>query len=540
LAEDFIKLVIENMRYRRPVQQEVMNELAAHFEDELKDCKDEQEREQRAKQVIENFGDPKLLGILLRRAKKRCRPLWRTIVVRSFQTAGVLIACLIVYVVWFAMGKPVITTDYVAELNRIVRPAADESQNAAPLYENAIRLIKENSDYNDLKELVGKKYDEVTAADKEKMQKWITKNKEVFDLVSAGSARPYYWRIYQTDSQDFGMMGIMLPELAKFRSLAKLLVWRAQLSAQQGRYEDSFNDLTVCYRFGRHIRRGNVILVEQLVGIAVEALSVGTIRDILSSHQVDSNTLKALQENLERAFADENFVINFAAERLCMYDRIQACFTDSAFGSHLYLPRIGSLSLGSVKEQEYFWPAGFFTPFVHPKMTFHILFTHPGKKETRQMADGLYDYYEKIARKSPAQLKAENEDSEQYFLRKLKDNLFLGIMAPAFGRIIQISYRFKTEVPATVAIIALQRYKQDKGQYPESLDELRTAGFIKAVPIDPWSDKSLVYKKTDAGFTLYSVGMNFKDDGGKMGIDNDGKPRSWSENGDAVFWPVIK
>ena len=64
-------------------------------------------------------------------------------VVRTFQTAGIIIVCFIFYVVWFLSGKPVITTDYVAELNRMVRPVADESLNAAPLYVEAAEMCEQ-------------------------------------------------------------------------------------------------------------------------------------------------------------------------------------------------------------------------------------------------------------------------------------------------------------------------------------------------------------------------------------------------------------
>ena len=37
---------------------------------------------------------------------------------------------------------------------------------------------------------------------------------------------------------------------------------------------------------------------------------------------------------------------------------------------------------------------------------------------------------------------------------------------------------------------------------------------------------------------LYSVGMNFKDDGGAPSTDKNGKPRQWGENSDWIFWPV--
>lgn len=83
---EFIKLVIKKMRCRKKVRRDVQAELAAHFEDELKECATDKERDEKAQQLIGDFGDVKLLGILLRRAKKRCRPLWRTVVaISSFQ-----------------------------------------------------------------------------------------------------------------------------------------------------------------------------------------------------------------------------------------------------------------------------------------------------------------------------------------------------------------------------------------------------------------------------------------------------------------------
>jgi hypothetical protein len=56
--------------------------------------------------------------------------------------------------------------------------------------------------------------------------------------------------------------------------------------------------------------------------------------------------------------------------------------------------------------------------------------------------------------------------------------------------------------------------------------------------MDPYSDRPLIYKKTDEGFMLYSVGLNFTDDGGVPGTDKNGKPRMWGDNGDQIFWPV--
>jgi len=327
-AADFIKIVIKKMRYRKKVRREVLAELAAHFEDELSECKTVDEKEQKAQQLINEFGDAKLLGVLLRRAKKRCRPLWRIVVARGFQAAGVLILCLIVYIVWFLSGKANVTVDYLAEFNRMVRPVADESQNAAPFYEKAVKSI-ENIFENmpeDTRDLLGKRPRAFSDDDAKRVGKWLDDNKETLDWVIKGSQKSYYWEQYDTANNTSGIFGILMPNLPEFRRLAKSLRSRAWVNAEKGRYEDAFSDLICCYKFGQHLR-GDKTLVEQLVGIAIEASSVHTIRYILDRRQLDSSELKTLQINLGNAISEEKFTASFKVRKLCVQDELQRCFT---------------------------------------------------------------------------------------------------------------------------------------------------------------------------------------------------------------------
>ncbi|KPJ65945.1 MAG: hypothetical protein AMJ43_09570 [Coxiella sp. DG_40] len=572
-AGELIKSIIREMRYRKKVRQEVMAELAAHFEDEVRDCKSDEEKEQKAQQLIADFGDVKLLGVLLRRAKKRCRPLWRTIVARTFQTLGVLILCLIVYLVWFVTGKPVVTVDYVAELNRIVRPVADESLNAAALYHKAAQLYgkpsddfllffaqnykaftdekfphrekdiaeqirglfakDKNANFNEerqklqervtkrLLELLSKKYNEVTPEQKQLIEKWLESNNEALELVIAGSKKPYYWPKYETGEENTGeVMAVLLPHLSEFRKLVYALRWRAWLSVEDGRYEDAFSDIKSCYRFGQHIK-GDKSLIEQLVGIAFESLTVRTLRSILSEHKIDSSKLVELQQDFERMTADENFTLSLKFGKLCMYDAIQRCFTEDRLGGgHLSLD--GLRLVGSMTDSDLF---EFVLEGRHWTTPLHILFTHPNKRESREMTDSYYEFWDEIVHKTPI----------------IRGNLLMENLTPALGRINEISHRTKSEIEVTLTIIAILRYKQDIGSYPENLDKLIEAGLLKASPIDPYSDKPTVYRKTDNNFTVYSVGLNFRDDGGKVAEVN-GRLQllGTEEEGDWVFWPVPK
>jgi hypothetical protein len=533
-ACEFIKTVVRKMRYRKKVGEEVEAELAAHFEDELKECKADTEREQKAKQLVGGFGDVKLLAVLLRRAKKRCRPLWRTAVARTFQTTGIIILCFILYVVWFLTGKPVITKDYIAEFNNLVRPVADESLNAAPLYNKAIEVFEELPD--DVSEGLGKQYYEVTEEDKQLIGKWLTDNDEVLELVIAGTQKPYYWQHYEGEE----MLSVLLPHLSGFRKLAFSLRWRIQLRAEQGRYEDAFSDIKTCYRFGRHVKGTKLVLIEQLVGIAIEAIAVGNLRSILSEHQIDATTLEGLQTDFEQMLAGEDFTMSFEGEKMFIYDEIQRCFTQDRFGGgHLYLSRIGTIADVTDKTAEELIVEVIFTPEGWAR-AIKVLFFHPNKQQTREAADRFYAYCETFAQKTPAQIRTQGIDVHKETMKIVGDNVLLSILTPALERAAEMGHRHRTNVEATITILALQRYKADKGSYPENLQQLISAGYLRQLPIDVFRDKPLVYRKTGDSFILYSVGKNFEDDGGKPGADRKGKPRLWDDDGDSIFWPVLQ
>ncbi len=554
-ATAFIKQVIRKMRYRKKVRSEVTAELAAHFEDELKDCTTDEQKQQKAQQLITDFGDLKLLAILLRRAKKRCRPLWRTVVARTFQAVGVLILCFILYVVWFLSGKPVITTNYVAELNNMVRPVADESLNAAPLYIKAAELYEKRWDdiaelrsktqltpeemeliENDLPILFGKKYEEVTSEQKKRIEKWLNDNNEIFELVIAGAKKPYCWQTYGEGGEITEMMSILMPNLSGIKKLARALIWRARLRAEQGRFKDAFVDMKSCYRRGQHIR-GDKTLVEQLVGIAIQALSVRTIRDIVGGYEIDSTILADFQRDFEQIIADENFTISLKAERLFMYDEIQRCFTSDRIGKgHLYVPRFREISdMSSNYEYEEVGVEPFLLDLVYSAP---FLFGHPNKEETLKSVNEFYDYCEQLSLKTAVQRHAESDAIDDKFKELLGGNIFLGTLVPAVGRVIEIGNRLPTDVGATLTMIAIFRYKSDAGRYPQNLNQLVTDGYLEQLPIDSYSDKPLSYKKTEDNFILYSIGPDFKDDGGVSGKDRKGRARQWRDNGDTVFWPV--
>jgi hypothetical protein len=251
---------------------------------------------------------------------------------------------------------------------------------------------------------------------------------------------------------------------------------------------------------------------------------------------------------LEQLISKQNFTINFSGEKLFQYDEIQRSFTGAncISNGHIIPKHIIDISWATEEATN---PSNSASDKILERLIEDIIqgtliddgrfakaiLLHPDKNETRKIVDKFFEFANETAKKTPAKIKAEGIDFDKVINEK--GTFFLQFLAPAFGKIIEINYRGKTESYATVAVIAVLRYKADKGSYPVDLQELVESGYLKQLPMDAFSDKPLVYTKTDNNFILYSVGLNFKDNGGQRGAGND-KTQIWRKDGDAVFWPV--
>ena len=67
----------------------------------------------------------------------------------------------------------------------------------------------------------------------------------------------------------------------------------------------------------------------------------------------------------------------------------------------------------------------------------------------------------------------------------------------------------------------VEAFRDRHKRYPRSLDEL-AADSGEALPVDPMTGDSLLYRVADDGYTIYSVGLNGDDDGGEPGRYEEG------------------
>ncbi len=541
-AAEFIRLVIKKMRYRRKVRADVMAELAAHFEDELRICATDEEKEQKAQRLIEEFGNPKLLAVLLRRAKKRCRPLWRKVLVRSIQALGIIVLYILICFGRLGIGTPTISVNYVDWLNELVRADRDETKNARPYYDKAAELYVECPiEIKKKSGIASTRLSDFNDFEIKHLLKWLTDNQPAFEILRQGVGRPYFWPTYSSDGSELiqdttlpstlretpayrqaVVMQNAMKKLPDYRKLGRAMTWQIQHDVHNGDIGDALDDCIVLQKFGGHLQ-GKGLLVEHLVGIAIEAFAQRSTFMILEKADVPVSVLKNLQEELEEVYAGQEAVINLETEKTFWYDLVQWGFTDDGKGSGRVLKRGLPLVMGDWKDG--LW--GFIT------------WGYPDRREVTNTIDRYFQRAEELLGYTPWELHTKSLESEGWE-EMAKHCLMLQIVGPAHNKVGQIVWRLKTRRAALLTVLSILIYEKDIENYPGDLHELVEGGYLKEVPLDPFSNKALIYKKVNDNFVLYSVGLNFIDDGGQVHRDDKGRVRQWANEGDVVFWPVSK
>ncbi len=363
-------------------------------------------------------------------------------------------------------------TDYVAELNKIGIAGRPESDNAAPYYEKAIELYVK-SEYS--RALRGSWPKELPAKQHAMLKKWVQDNNRALEQIQLGSKKTYCWfklsgqTLHQPEHKN------EMPNLSTKRELAFALRTRAMLSAEDSNINGAIDDIETLFTFGAHVAEGPKPLIEKLVGIAIKSLSIKVSFDLLDKKMVNAGMMKSLEDGFKQLVAGYSEPFDIRGEKFYLQEQIE---TDSKYR--------------------------FFKPYLK----------------------GTLDYYDLMASKTAWQLHNETQSVTE-------KNPLIETAGSSIPGVIELESRIRADEQALITTLALLRYNADKGAYPANFPDIVSAGYLKELPIDPFSNKPFVYKQTRDNFILYSFGEDYDDDGGL--------PSKWGsgeEGGDQVFWPV--
>jgi len=540
----YIESVIRKMRYRKKVRGEVKEELAGHFEDALRDYENEYEKEKIAERLTGEFGNEKLLATLIRRGKKRCRPLWLKGLIRTCQAAGFLIALFFLYTLWFTYGSCAVDVDYLAIINEMGRGGILENDNAWRYYEKAGELYVQpekwmknfvRSEWNN----ACKRPEEVAEAPKAGVIKWLQENKAAWRQFARGSLkkRCFIKSEHFIGEKEKWLIGLFYPAGNTLYDLYRLGRWRLWRHLLQNRISQAIEDSFIMLKAARNLQGENNDFYEHTFGQFYTASACEVLAHIAASEQLSAADVQRVLERLLQISPQDYPRWNPEPMRTIFLDTVQHTFTDGGpGGGHLIPGRLRDLHtlyLPSEREK------------LKKALPFYITasMAHAGRDETIARYDELFESLSRDLKTSPyRRVKTENHTARlASTLAEQRYSLIHHMLIkhiPTMLKRADMRYQTIAQYEAVITIFALKRWRLAKGEYPASLKELIGEDYLHKLPMDPYSDKPLVYKGTEDEFTLYSVGPNFKDDGGQVGKDDEGRVKPWVENGDAVFWPI--
>lgn len=160
----------------------------------------------------------------------------------------------------------------------------------------------------------------------------------------------------------------------------------------------------------------------------------------------------------------------------------------------------------------------------------------------RSLPGGVFDHWKSVLGETelrylilplkqgiPAAVRAAGEMEEQVRSRSNivlhADWIMVRLFVPATKQVCMSAWHTAARNRQAVVAIALERFFASKGQYPAKLEEL-VPDFLPAVPADPCDDQPMRYRLTPGGrFSLWSVGLDRKDDSGRVTVDAKGSAK---------------
>lgn len=450
-----------------------------------------------------------------------------------------IVSVVLVLVLAFLLGKlylvitarPTISIDYVHRYSEFCRGVAyriseDPNSNAAKDYKRAFGSLSQIP-WDFRNHVVRKRSSELDEKDKEVLRNLIDLNRQCCTHLERATAKLYCWYEMTSPPASNGMSDIHEQlKMKEFFESARVVGFKIRLLLAEGDFEEALEQVAVFYGIAGHYGQ-----LDEVGGLMLSKPAVHTGFTVLDEGQFESSSLAAFQNSFEQLISRNQKELSFQADRLLAYDVIQRVFTDNGRGNGFLIPRkaveiIKAPIITTITPSEDEFEAMFRDEY---RAYVWIGMFGPDRRSAKRIVDEYFDYIDKVKNLTLWQLHDKGIEPDAHLDRILTIR-FMDHFLPDIEHILEMYQQCRTSESAFITTIAILRYAKDKGQLPEKLDDLVAANYLKKMPMDTCSDKPLVYRKSDAAFTLYSVGKDFVDGGGIPSEDQD--------EGDWVYWPV--
>lgn len=385
-------------------------------------------------------------------------------------------------------GRPMVAAD-------LIPPEVPDAQNAAPLYEKAAALLKKEAvtRKKTLLEHSASVAFSFMAATVEPEK--LAEVKEVMAREAVVSALAIVEEALERLACRFdydyenGLSTDVFPS-RDLRLLARLWAARACLEAEPNQASHAWNRIQAQFRLADALRRQPT---------AMDQISrLGIIADLC-------HTVRKLYEIAPPSEADYRRIETLLADHADIEPLVHAMDAQRLFiGEWLFTLPQGQLYEALRRDDQSLLGHG--GPEVFARLVFRVIAFRP-----RFVAD--HATYLQAMRSAVHILESPYAPPEGALHQEYRDLARRSLLTQGLTPRVDFVKRFYcgmvAKVHMTRAGLALLQYKKAHGTFPESLNALGLEDLI-----DPYVDKPLHYRTEDAGFVVYSVGEDQKDNGG--------------------------
>ena len=335
---------------------------------------------------------------------------------------------------------------------------------------------------------------------------WVDANAAALELVMQATERERFYVPLVPSAGTPGLVNVSLSVQQRSRTVARVLASRAMLRLGEGDLDGADADLVACHRLASLVGQCP-FTISDLVSIAIDATAAPGDAALLSDPRLTADharrmlderrSLPPLPDVAETIDRDERFQM---IDSVCGLVRGgPAAATGVALTPMIGID--GNLVLRSMNKT---------MDEVAAAMRIE---GYAGRTDALAAIDA--DLTARAATKTnPVTMTLSALIGSRATSSRMSADALLALLAPAIVQVQTAEDRGTARRRLLVIGCALAVYRAEQGEYPASLDAL-TPGLLEKVPLDPFGDGPLIYRRTEeGGYRLYSVGENLKDDGG--------------------------
>jgi hypothetical protein len=409
-------------------------------------------------------------------------------------------------------------TRYGAQFEPLVEEYLRDDQGELPPGENRWPdFVAAISEFRAVRERVDPEYPNDSSALKQagELEAWSdavasraqTLVKELSDSGIFARVRPIVSeRRFIQPAQAGYVLNWLMPPLGDARALMRAETIRMRLAAAAG------DDATAIESFGHVLAIARIlahqpIMLERFVAIAGVDRVLAELRYQLRERQWSERTLRSFLACMDAELPFPSPKLLFEAERLTVLDGLREVYENP---DRTPLEQIRLLVQSGSKEE------------TDDRMRTLSGYGIATKEEAERFVEEIHQRYIRALGLPPmefiAEVSAINEAGHDAPARMIVPRALMNGHTKASLAIVQSD----VGIGGTRVMLALELYRGLHGEYPDSLNQLVPA-CIPKLPLDPYPQASFVYRRLpkaedpdSLGYSLYSLGYDLKDDGGRV------------------------